>query len=124
MPETVLIYATRRQRKQLTQQGIEILTEYQDYVLAQATQSQIRALQSSGYEVEVYQAAPSARAVGFDARAAVPQGPTPWEFGPGPHNYVVEFVGPIKPAWLDEIAAHGGRPLEPMPPAQLRHRSG
>ena len=37
MTETVLIYATKRQRKQLTRQGIEILTEYEDYVLAQAT---------------------------------------------------------------------------------------
>ena len=39
MTETVLIYATKRQRKQLTRQGIEILTEYEDYVLAQATQT-------------------------------------------------------------------------------------
>ena len=116
MTETVLIYATRRQRKQLTQQGIEILTEYDDYVLAQATKDEVTALQASGYEVEVYAAAPSARSVGFDARERVAQGPPPAEFGPGPHHYVVEFVGPVKPAWLDAIGAHGGRALEPMPP--------
>ena len=117
MGETVLIYATRRQRKQLTQQGIEILTEYQDYVLAQATAQQVAVLQASGYEVEIYQAAPAARGIGLGVRAVAPQGPPPSTFGPGPHHYVVEFVGPIKPAWLEEIAKHGGRALEPIPPA-------
>jgi len=117
MTETVLIYATRRQRKQLTQQGITILTEYDDYVLAQATKDEVTTLQASGYEVEVYAAAPSARSVGFGARERVAQGPPPAEFGPGPHHYVVEFVGPIKPAWLAAIGAHGGHALEPMPPS-------
>jgi serine protease AprX len=120
MTETVLIYATRRQRKQLTRQGIEILTEYEDYVLAQATQAEVAALQASGYEVEIYEAAPATpgvREVGLAARAQPPQGPPPAEFGPGPHHYVVEFGGPIKPEWLAAIEAHGGRALEPMPPA-------
>jgi hypothetical protein len=116
MTETVLIYATRRQRKQLTQQGIEILTEYDDYVLAQATQAEVAALQVGGFEVEVYEAAPSVREAGFAARARDPQGPPPAEFGPGPHHYVVEFVGPVKSEWLNEIETHGGRALEPMPP--------
>jgi hypothetical protein len=98
MTETVLIYATKRQRKQLTRQGIEILTEYEDYVLAQATQAEVAALQTSGYEVEVYEAAPATpavREVGLAAQAQPPQGPPPAEFGPGPHHYVVEFGGPI-----------------------------
>ena len=119
MTETVLIYATKRQRKQLTRQGIEILTEYEDYVLAQATAAEVAALQANGYEVEIYEAAPatSGREVGFSARESIPQGPPPAEYGPGPHHYVVEFVGPVKPEWLAEIEAHGGRALEPMPPA-------
>ena len=120
MTETVLIYATKRQRKQLTRQGIEILTEYEDYVLAQATASEVTTLQANGYEVEVYEAAPatpSVRGSGSPRRAQPPQGPPPAEFGPGPHHYVVEFGGPIKPEWLAAIEAHGGRALEPMPPS-------
>ena len=120
MTETVLIYATKRQRKQLTRQGIEILTEYEDYVLAQATQAEVAALQANGYEVEIYEAAPAqpaVRDVGFAASERVPQGPPPAEFGPGPHHYVVEFVGPVKPEWLAAIEAHGGRALEPLPPS-------
>jgi hypothetical protein len=116
MTETVLIYATKHQRKQLTRQGIEILTEYEDYVLAQATADEVITLQASGYEVEVYAATPSVRGVGLGARERVSQGPPPAEFGPGPHHYVVEFGGPIKPEWLAAIEAHGGRALEPMPP--------
>ena len=91
MTETVLIYATKRQRKQLTRQGIEILTEYEDYVLAQATASEVAALQASGYEVEIYEAAPATPSVrgGRVRRCDVrcPQGPPPAEFGPGPHHY-------------------------------------
>ena len=120
MTETVLIYATRRQRKQLTRQGIEILTEYEDYVLAKTTQAEVAALQANGYEVEIYEAAPATpgvREVGFGRAGAAPQGPPPAEFGPGPHHYVVEFGGPIKPEWLAAIEAHGGRALEPMPPS-------
>ncbi len=30
---------------------------------------------------------------------------------------MVEFVGPVKAEWLAEIEAHGGRALEPLPPA-------
>jgi len=77
MTETVLIYATKRQRKQLTRQGIEILTEYEDYVLAQATQAEVTALQANGYEVEIYAAAPapptvSSRATSRAATIVVP----------------------------------------------------
>jgi hypothetical protein len=116
MIETVLIYATRRQRKQLAREGIEILTEYEDYVLAQATAAEVADLRAGGYEVEVYEAASSVREL-FSASAAAPQGPPPAEFGPGPHHYVVEFAGPVKAEWLADIEAHGGRPLEPQPPS-------
>ncbi len=116
MTETVLIYCTRRQRKSLASQGIEILTEYDDYVLAQATARQVAELRASGYEVEIYQAAPSERAAAMGTSVAEAQGLPPSEYGPGPHNYVVGFAGPIKSEWLDEITGHGGRPLEPLPP--------
>ena len=84
MTETVLIYATKRQRKQLTRQGIEILTEYEDYVLAQATADEVAALQASGYEVEVYEAAPSGRGVGFSGAGAVPAGTAAGRVRPRP----------------------------------------
>ena len=86
MTETVLIYATKRQRKQLTRQGIEILTEYEDYVLAQATAAEVADLQASGYEVEVYEAAPAhpGGEVGFGVRERSPSGTTAGRIRPRP----------------------------------------
>ena len=101
MTETVLIYATKRQRKQLTRQGIEILTEYEDYVLAQATQAEVAALQANGYEVEIYEAsAGPVPGVGFGVRERVSAGTATGRIRPRPASYVVEFGGPIKPEWL------------------------
>ena len=94
MTETVLIYATKRQRKQLTRQGIEILTEYEDYVLAQATADEVcRPCKPTATRSKIYEAAPatSGRARGRVRARETPQGPPPAEFGPGPHHYVVEF---------------------------------
>ena len=84
MTETVLIYATQRQRKQLTRQGIEILTEYEDYVLAQATADEVTTLQANGYEVEVYAATPSVRGVGFGVRERVSAGTAAGRVRPRP----------------------------------------
>jgi serine protease AprX len=34
--------------------------------------------------------------------------------GPGPHHYVVQFVGPIKKNWLSRVRATGAKLREPM----------
>lgn len=118
MTETVLIYATSRQRKRLIKEGIDILTEYEDYVLARVTLEQADRLQASGYEVETYAFdMPSTKGPTADTRAAVPEGPPPAYFGSGYHYYLVDFIGPVKQEWLDEVAAHGARVQEPIPPA-------
>ena len=31
---------------------------------------------------------------------------------PGPHHYLVQFVGPVKPEWLDAVAAAGGEVVD------------
>ena len=130
MNHTVLIYATTRQRSRLARQGINILTEYEDYVLAQADDQQIEALQAKGFEVEVYEAAPtrsgppmagtrSATAAGAaeEAPPAGISGPPPDAYGPGRHYYLVDFIGPIKAEWLATLEERGAILLEPVPPA-------
>ncbi len=32
--------------------------------------------------------------------------------GPGPHHYIVQFVGPVKPEWLDDVRAAGGEVVD------------
>lgn len=121
MIETVLIYASRRQRARLTKAGIEILAEYEDYVLAEATAQQVETLRSTGYEVESYHSVfggpkePQGVATrGLAAESFA--GDLPSNYGPGHHYYLVEFIGPIKAEWLDDITAHGGKVQDPIPP--------
>lgn len=114
MNQTVLIYATRRARTQLARQGYTFLAEYEDYVLTRATGDQVDQLRKSGYEVEIYRTQPSA-AFALESVQS-PNDPPPSEFGEGDHYYLVNFVGPIKPEWLTEIAQHGGALQEPEPP--------
>src|SRR5262245_10343654 len=34
--------------------------------------------------------------------------------GPGPHHYIVQFVGPIKSSWLGRVRKAGGEPRAPF----------
>ncbi len=127
--QTVLIYANKRQRKQLAKQGVTFLAEYDDYVLAEIAAEQVDALRTQGFEIEVREPtptvsvrgrplalAPATRDFGVTAAEVVPQGLSPETYGPGPHYYLVQFVGPIKPEWLTQIEAHGATLQEPTPP--------
>ena len=114
MANTVLIYASQRERRRLVRQGYDLLAEYEDYILVRASEEQVDELRKGGYEVEIYRAQPSA---GLGLESATPQhDPGPSTFGPGEHYYLVNFVGPIKPEWLAEIVQYGGRLQDPEPP--------
>ncbi len=119
MADTVLVYASKRQRTRLRRQGFELLAEYEDYVLTRATGEQVELLRESGYEVEIYRARPP-RGPAFEAAGSVAAEPAhdpgPSTYGPGEHYYLVNFIGPVKPEWLKEIEQHGGRLQNPEPP--------
>ena len=122
MAQTILIYVKRRQRGRLVKQGVEILAEYEDYVLARASDEQVEVLRATGYEVERYEmpamaqpAAKGRRDINTETLPA-PWGPPPSAYGPGQHYYLVEFIGPVKQEWLDQIAANGGGVKSPVPP--------
>ena len=140
MIQTVLIYAGQRQRRQLTREGIAFLAEYDDYVLAEVSGDELQRLRAAHYEIEVQHESPTLRVRGRMVSMEAPgpagteagprpsvrpddagiitlsAGPSPQYLGPGRHYYLVQFVGPVKPEWLAEIEAHGGRPEEPVPP--------
>lgn len=135
MTQTAVIYANKRQRAKLTQQGVPFAAVYDDYVLSEVTPAQVADLQAQGYEIELQAQPPVVQVRGRtvamisaddDARAAgevrlrdlqvVRPGPPPAAFGPGPHYYLVQFIGPVKGEWLAEIQTHGGRIHDSMPP--------
>ena len=135
MTQTAVIYANKRQRAKLTQQGIPFVEVYDEYVLSDVTPAQVADLRAQGYEIELQEQPPVVQVRGRsvamisaeeDARAAGPirlrdlqvvrPGPPPDAFGPGPHYYLVQFIGPIKDEWLAEIQTHGGSVHDSMPP--------
>jgi len=135
MTETAVIYANKRQRAKLAQQGIALLAEYDDYVLADITPEQAATLRTQGYEVEIQDApaiievrgrpvamvtseesARSTERVQIENVSIVPAGPPPSALGPGIHYYLVQFIGPVKHEWLDAVVAHGGTIQDPVPP--------
>jgi serine protease AprX len=140
MMYTVLIYAGQRQRRQLAREGVTLLAEYDDYVLAEVSDEELERLRAAHYEIEVQPESLTlsvrGRPVSLEAPGPVgPEvtatpstgpdaggvhtlsaGPSPQSLGPGRHYYLVQFVGPVKSEWLAEIEAHGGRPEEPVPP--------
>ncbi len=114
MTQTVLIYASQRERRRLIRQGYESIAEYEDYILVRVSDEQVGELRKSGYEVEIYRTQPSP-GLGFESTAPK-HDPGPSTFGPGEHYYLVNFAGPIKKEWLTEIVQHGGRLQDPEPP--------
>jgi hypothetical protein len=59
---------------------------------------------------------PAAGRIHLNDVKVVPSGPPPEALGRGPHYYLVQFVGPIKPEWLEAIQIHGGTLQNPVPP--------
>jgi len=135
MAELFVVYADKRQRNKLTQQGIAFRAVYDDYVLADLSSQQVADLRAQGYEV-LEQEMPTlvqirGRTVAMvtaeeeSRRELAPHlrdvevlraGPPPETYGPGRHYYLVSFIGPIKDEWLKEIEAHGGAVQDPVPP--------
>lgn len=114
MTQTVLIYASKRERRRLARQGYEMVAEYEDYILVRASDQQVAELRKGGYEVEIYRTQPSH---GLGLESVMPKhDPGPSTFGPGEHYYLVNFAGPIKTEWLAEIVRHGGVLQDPEPP--------
>ncbi len=133
MNQTAVIYADKRQRSKLAQQGVVFRATYDDFVLADLSPQQVAALQKQGYEVQIQEISPTVqirgrtvRMVTAETRAAglswprdmevVHAGPSPDTYGPGHHYYLVHFIGPVKEEWLAEIATHGGIVQDPVPP--------
>lgn len=135
MNQTAIVYADKRQRGRLAQQGITFRAIYDDYVLTDLSPQQMAALQAQGYEVQVQEAALTVQIRGRTVAMVtrddetlvtdrprlrdldiVRAGPPPATFGPGRHYYLVYFIGPVKGEWLNEIAARGGVIQDPVPP--------
>ena len=118
MTETVLIYATQRQRKQLTRQGIEILTEYEDYVSGPGNRRAGRATASqSGYEVEIYRHGSLQQGVGIRGWPSPAERPRAGRLRPRPALLPGRTSsGRSSPSGWLRSRQHGGRVQDPSRP--------
>ena len=119
MQYTAIIYATKRQQRTIKSHVSSVLTLYPDSALVEVTTQQLDQLTAEGYSIEVLDgineinvggelvdtsAAPAAISKSV---AGVRGAPMADDF---PHHFLVQFIGPIKPEWLQAVEKAGGIP--------------
>jgi serine protease AprX len=114
---------------------IRIIARYDAFVIAEASEEAARRLarrfpieditdqyrlQIGKRRIDTLAGRPAPRRkVATKAAVAIPEGRRPvkvWiasRLDPGPHHYVVQFIGPIKRAWLASVRATGAEIREP-----------
>lgn len=124
---TATVFVSRRQLSRLKGRVTRVVEPYDSFVLVEATDEQLEALQASGYKVVPREDLDriDLGAITIDTReprythrgevrphSAYPHVEAP---GPGPHHYIVQFIGPVKEEWKEEITAWGGVLCDPLP---------
>jgi subtilisin family serine protease len=112
-------------------QRARLIARYDAFVVVEATDAAARALartypteditaqyqlELAGRRVNTLGGRPAGGAKAVRVRAAPARRAAPWtaaKLAPGPHHYIVQFVGPIKRAWLAGVRATGAALREP-----------
>ncbi len=94
-----------------------IIATYPGSITAEVNEAQAEQLKSEGFHIESLtdRATIKLRSVEFDPKTEVPAVPKAMEFslvgaGSTEENYwIVQFVGPVKPEWVDKVQVFGGK---------------
>ncbi len=104
-----------------------VLEPYDSFVLVEASEEQIAALRREGFKVTVREELNTIRIgeVTVNTREAryneqgsiLPHAAYVHtrDPGPEPHHYIVQFIGPVKEEWKQEIRKRGGLLCDPLP---------
>ncbi|TLZ58217.1 MAG: hypothetical protein E6K17_01530 [Methanobacteriota archaeon] len=99
--------------------GIRVIEAYDSFVLVDANPQSIAALQARGIAVEVQDEGTwiSLQSVRFDTRIGEPTITPDLAASPtaGSALYLLHFIGPSKPSWLQELRSMGVRVLQSIP---------
>ena len=125
------VFAPKAQVAEVLQHA-RLIERYDAFVVVEASGGEARALarkypteditaqyrlQLAGRQINTLTAQGAAAGAGALATAARAPAPAkPWRadaLRPGPHHYIVQFVGPIKRQWLTELRATGAKLREP-----------
>lgn len=123
MPRVLKVFGTTDERKQLAATHRQ-LAAYDAFTLFEVSDQEARRLARTHLidDITAEYALPIGEPVAdtrrprakMRAAAATPRPPAKTKApGPGRHHYVVQFVGPIKTAWLAQVKKAGGEPRAP-----------
>ena len=104
-------------------ESAKLIEEYDAFVVVEASEAATRELAqklpvediTSQYELQFGDRTIKSGAPPRGAKAGKRAGAkATGKLSPGPHHYVVQFIGPIKPSWLGELRKTGAKLREPM----------
>jgi len=117
-PASVLVHAPLAQIIAIAP-GVQVIESYDSFVLVNANPASIASLEARGIPVESQDEGRwiSLQSVEIDTRSAAPA-VSPELSAPmtqAPALYLIHFIGPAKPAWLQELQSRGVRVLQSVP---------
>ncbi len=116
----------KSQQKRLAEKVEEVVENYDDFALIKANNAQIEAIKKEGLQIvpmgdmsiKINSANIDTNKPRIDKGAAIRSHPAyTHELGAGTdrHHYIVQFIGPTKEEWKDEIVKAGGKIGDPLP---------
>src|SRR5256885_272407 len=122
MNRTLKVFATDGEQERLPE-GLDIVERYDAFVLAEASPTLAKKLAqehlvediTDQYEIQVGTGTIDTSAPRIDVEGVTRAHPAyrrGASLAPGPHHYLVQFVGPIKDSWLRGVKRAGGEPRQ------------
>ena len=119
MSKVLKVFATKSELAAVT--GLELIADYPAFCVARATPTGERLVTrrwptediTAQYQVPLASGTIDTSLKRYDAAGksrAHPAYRGAGKLDAGPHHYLVQFVGPIKPAWLTAVKKAGGKP--------------
>jgi serine protease AprX len=124
MSRTVKVFCAPRDQERLAE-SYGAIEHYDGFVLLEVTDAEAEAIArlypcediTDQYTIEVDDGEIDTDRPRVDARGKQQVHPAyggAKRLSPGPHHYLVQFVGPIKETWLEQVAQAGGEPRAPF----------
>lgn len=122
----VKVLLKRSQQNRLLDKVEEILENYDDFALVKASDAQVADLKRGGFNIvplgdlsiNINSATIDTSKPRIERAGTVKSHPAySHELGAGrdEHHYIVQFIGPTKEEWKDDIVKSGGKILDPLP---------
>ncbi len=112
-----IYFESAMQLNELKRTGIDILAEYESFVVAKIKDLDLKLIQDMGFEVEELKESTLIKVAGveIDTTGPMPTPPRALELVGPTNHYIIQFVGPIKPEWKKQVELLGGKLFDYIP---------